>query len=141
MECRSSADDKSDWTTTGRINQVGCVAIMWLWSHTLSLGPSPLGRRAAQHVTAGSAIGPMDTPRPAVLLTRDWICHIHVRFQATLGRQAQLADGVIRANLDEGPKPTPPMLSVGTLLGNTCALPWSTLMVLSPYRYTSHISL
>ena len=30
---QSSADDKSDWTTTGRINQVGCVAIMWLWSH------------------------------------------------------------------------------------------------------------
>ena len=137
---QSSADDKSDWTTTGRINQVGCVAIMWLWSHTPprtkpTRAPGRSARRSRFHNwTHGHS-------RPAVLLTRDWICHIHVCSQATLGRQVQLVDGVIRANLGEGPKPTSPMLGGGTLLGNTCVLSRSTLMVLTPYRYTSQNSL
>ena len=45
------------------------------------------------------------------------------------------------AKLGEGQKPTPPMLGGGTPLGNISALSRSTSMVLSPYRYTSHISL
>ena len=38
------------------------------------------------------------------------------------------------AKLDEGPKPTPPMLGGGTPLGNISALLRSTSVVLSPYR-------
>ena len=44
------------------------------------------------------------------------------------------------AKLGEGPKPTTPRLGGGTLLGKTFELSRSTLMVLSPYRDTSHIS-
>ena len=34
--------------------------------------------------------------RPVVLPAREWICQIHAHSHATLGRQAQLVDGVIR---------------------------------------------